>query len=323
MNNIRFPLIIPTTLNDYSRTKRNLEDFFALLPILKIVFIGPADLKESVEEEQRSTSLPIEFLDETDLISYDQLMGAMRNRLKAAGYEMADNSRPGWYYQQFLKMAYSQVCDYEYYMSWDADTIPLRKIDMFNPAGKPYFDIKPECLSGYFRTIQNLFGFGKVIAKSFVSEHMLFRVDYMKEMIAEIMRAPYDGNSFYEKIFFSIDLDNMKRGFSEFETYGTWVAMRHQTAYMLREWHSLRRAHCFLESRDLTEEDIKWLALDFDAATFEEYHTYEPELEQLFRNPEYRQKLRPMQFYQSILESGYFGEYSDGMLKRGDLLMPV
>ena len=50
----------------------------------------------------------------------------------------------GWYFQQFLKMAFalSDFCDTEYYLSWDSDTIPLRKIDFFNKAGKPYFTMK-------------------------------------------------------------------------------------------------------------------------------------------------------------------------------------
>ena len=47
-------------------------------------------------------------------------------------------------------------------MSWDADTLPLRHIDMFDEFGKPIFDTKAELMPGYFYTIQKLFGFNKV-----------------------------------------------------------------------------------------------------------------------------------------------------------------
>ncbi|MCR5790890.1 MAG: DUF6492 family protein [Lachnospiraceae bacterium] len=325
MNERRFPMIIPTTTEDYLRTKRNISQFFEWLPIRQIIFIGPPTLRGPVEEEASLLSEPekLRFMDENDLISGEELMDAMRARLSAAGYCMNENSRPGWYYQQFLKMAFHTVCEDEYYMSWDADTIPLRRINMFSQNGKPYLDIKDEYLAGYFRTIQNLFGFGKVIGKSFVSEHMLFRKEFMAEMIEEIMHSPYEGRTFYEKLFFAIDLDNMKRGFSEFETYGSWIAMRHQDAYMLRNWSSMRRAGCFVQCTDLTEEDIAWLSKDFDAATFEGYHKYEPELNELFHNPEYRNKLSPLQFYRAVLESGYFGEYENGVLKKAGGEFPV
>ena len=57
---------------------------------------------------------------------------AMEKRLLKDGYSMNGNSRPGWYYQQFLKMAFSNWSKSRYYMAWDADTIPLRKKEMFN-----------------------------------------------------------------------------------------------------------------------------------------------------------------------------------------------
>lgn len=41
--------------------------------------------------------------------------------------------RPGWFLQQFIKMAFSlsPYCKCDYYLSWDADTIPLRRLSFF------------------------------------------------------------------------------------------------------------------------------------------------------------------------------------------------
>ncbi len=317
-------MIMPVIPEDYNRVSRNYESFFKLLPIDSIVFIGPAPLKHEIENTMRENpSLDLSFINENDLIPFDDLMDAMKRRLASEGYVMDRNSRPGWYYQQFLKMAYSRICENEYYMSWDADTIPLREIEMFNQDGRPCFDIKPEYQAGYFNTLKKLFGFGKIIGESFVSEHMLFSKKLMLEMLEELEELPLPGEPFFEKIFFAIGLEDMKLGFSEFETYGTWTAMRHNDAYGLRKWSSFRKGSCFTESSRLNDEDRKWLSKDYDSITFESYEQCDPELEAMFRNPEYREKLSPKQFYTAILESGYFGDYKDGMITTKNGSFPV
>ncbi len=326
MTDDRYELIIPTTKEDYLRTWRDLDSFFELLPISEIIFIGPMELKEYVEADRLRYSEPegIKYLNENDLIPIDDIFNAMRDRLREEGYAMDGNSRPGWYYQQFLKMAYSEVSGGKYYMSWDSDTIPLRRIEMFNADGKPVFDVKPEYMPGYFITIKKLFGIEKQIESSFVSEHMLFNTSHMKELIAELESMDFKGQRFYEKIFYGIDIDNMKRGFSEFETYGNWMLKRHPGVYALRDWSSMRLGGYFLESSSLNEEDMKWLSPDFDAITFEGYISVIPELSEAFHNEDYRKRFTAGQFYRMLLENGFLGEYENGMRKTEDgLLFPT
>lgn len=81
--------------------------------------------------------------------------------------------RAGWYFQQFIKMGYSHICESDYYLSWDADTIPIRNISMFSN-GRPIFDTKTEYHKPYFDTIYNLLGLKKIILRSYISEHMIF-----------------------------------------------------------------------------------------------------------------------------------------------------
>lgn len=322
--NTKFPLIIPTAAKDYGRLDRDLNRFFQLLPITDIIFIGPSEIEPLVKKDAaRFANSNIRFLNENDLIPYDQIVQAIHNRIHAAGYTMREDSRPGWYYQQFLKMAYHTVCSCDYYMTWDADTIPLHTIDMFSSSHKPIFDVKPEYNPGYFKTIKNLFGFDKAVQESFISEHMLFRTGYMAEMIAQINALPCEGDSFFEKILFSIDLDNLKHGFAEFETYGTWVYMQHSESYELRPWSSMRRGSSFFHPDNLTDEDIQYLSQSFDAITFESYNNYEPELAALFQNPEWRARLSAKQIYQSILESGHYGKYTAGMIKKDGVLYAI
>ena len=85
----------------------------------------------------------------------------------------------------------------------------------------------------------------------------------------------------------------------------------------------MRNANIYIDSFELTYDDISYLGRDFDAASFERYHYRVPELAELFRNPEYRNNIRAAELYKITLESGLCGEYVDGMLKEGDIYKPV
>ncbi len=324
--NSRFSCIIPTLANDYHETRRHLYLLFDLLSIDKLIFIGPCELKEPVTEDAKihDVSDRVEFINEQEILSFDEVKQAYYKRLAGIEAEFGKPeriSRTGWYYQQFLKMEYHKICKDEYYLSWDADTIPLKHIDMFSSFGIPYFDIKPECIHPYFDTINNLLGFGKVIGPSFISEHMLFDKSLMSELYDDILSSPLDGDNFYEKIFSAIK--HPFQGFSEFETYGSWIARKHPSKYRLRNWKSLRNASFFIKRSDLTEDDLKWLATGFDAASFERYQETDVELAGLFRDPHYRQKLSADIFYEELLKTGIFGEYQNGGIIKDNNLYPV
>lgn len=308
---ISFPMIIPTTEEDYVRLDREIPLFIEFFDITEIVFIGPETVEAHVREDAKRFGLEdrVRFLDENDLIDREDFFAMIRRRIQRAGYEIAGNSHLGWYYQQFLKLAYADVCDSEYYMEWDADTIPLRRTEMFTKDGHPYFDMKTEHNPGYFKTIKKLFGFGKQVDLSFIAEHMIFSVKYVKEMINEIMHTSFPGDNFYEKIFYAIDLDNLKLGFAEFETYGTWMFVRHPEVYRYREWRSLREASLFIKDCRMTEEDREWLAGGFDAVTFEKYHDLEPDFSKMFYNSQYRKAMNAWEFYDIFVRNGVLGKF--------------
>ena len=91
--------------------------------------------------------------------------------------------RQGWYFQQFLKLGFA-LTKYanNYYLSWDADTLPLTKLH-FIEDGHPIFTIKKEYHPAYFETMQKLIGIGKTYEHSFIAEHMLFKTSIVKELI--------------------------------------------------------------------------------------------------------------------------------------------
>ena len=178
----------------------------------------------------------------------------------------------GWYFQQLLKFAFATT-DYakEYYLTWDADTLPLNKIEFFKD-GKPLLTKKSEYHKPYFETTQRLLGLGKLADFSFVAEHMLFKVDIVREMIKNIAaNDSLNGDSWAEKILVACELG---RGegccFSEFETYGTYCWKYYPNLYATRRLNTFRGAG-MIRGRRINDKIIGRLAFDLDTASFEFY----------------------------------------------------
>ncbi len=323
--NTKLQVIVPTIKKDYLRMRELVpERILKHLPVSELIFIGNDELCDIVREDikGRFEEMPVKCLDEEKLLARGPVVDLMRARTEGMDEEISSRVRPGWYYQQFLKMKFSELCRGDYYMSWDMDTVPLRDMDFFDEEGHPFFDLKSEYNPGYFRTIENLLGLPKSVEGSFVSEHMVFNKDYMKKLIEEIEGRPLEGREFWQKVIWAVDEDYIALGFSEFETYGTFVANTFPEEYAYRRFHSFRRGSWFVKECDLNEEDMEWLAGDYDAITFENADQI-GDMVQLFRNPKYRKSMSARKFYETILESGYFGNYANGRLEAGDWYAPV
>ena len=318
-------IIIPTITKDYLRMRDLVPHrIFEYLPVSELIFIGNRKLCDIVDEDitGRYNGLNIKSLHEEELLARQPVVEYITSRVEKMDNELSSRVRPGWYYQQFLKMLFCRRCAGEYYMSWDMDTVPLRKLVFFDDDGHPFFDLKSEHNPGYFRTIENLTGLKKNVEGSFVSEHMVFKKSLMEELIKVIKDSPPGGEEFWEKIIDAVDDDYIALGFSEFETFGTFATDAHPDMYRYRKFASFRRGSWFVREIDLSDDDIKWLSVDYDAVTFENADPI-PDMVSLFRNPKYRNHMSARKFYETILESGYFGKYSDGRLEAGDWFAPV
>lgn len=294
--------IVLTTLPDLERVYSLLPKFKKYMPVRRLIFIGSAEVGDRVAEINDNY---FGFVNENDIISFDDVANALKKKLNA---DEVARGLVGWYYQQFLKMAYSEICDDEYYLAWDGDTIPCRKFSMFKEGTEiPYLDVKNEYNEEYFITMDRIFpGMRKVIQKSFISEHMLFRCDLMKRLIAAIERRDeLDGKRFYEKIISAVRPEAVKRAcFSEFETYGTYVALVDNNAYMLRDWQSFRFCGIFFKPDEISDADIEWIGMDFYSASFEKDMDYSPEYAEFVTNPKYRSKLSMKQIYEAVWDVG-------------------
>ncbi len=327
-----FDTLVVITPADFLRLRSNYTRLVKWLPDGRITFIGSdkvgelvneliADLKGNIGSQFQQPAIEeipddrLGFVNENDVIPFDDVHKVMAEKMAPLlkGRELP-RGITGWYYQQFLKMEYSRICEGEYYMSWDGDTVPCKKVEMFNDNGVPYFDLKHEYNELYFTTMGKLIpGLKKLIDASFISEHMLFKCDIMKRLISKIeSNDSIPGSRFYEKIINCIPLEDIQgNGFSEFETYGSFVCLTSPQTYKLRDWHSFRLAGEFFDPETISDDDYEWLSRDFDAISFEKGMTVREDHKNLFDNKEYQSKLSAGQMLKIAQE-----EFEDGYIEQ-------
>ncbi len=310
-NDKKFNVLIVVTPEDCQRLMKMYPILVDKFPYGKVCFVGRKEVGEIATGDAVIGSKVL-WVDEESIVSFDAVHSCMSKKLETVlnGQPLA-RGITGWYYQQFLKMQYSAICPDEYYMVWDGDTLPCREINMFSTeTGQPYIDLKHEYHPEYFETMGKILpGFRKVIERSFISEHMLIKTDIMRQLICDIEKNnEIEGHYFWEKIINCIEPEKIyDSSFSEFETYGTYVALKFPSVYRLREWHSFRLGGSFFDINTISERDFNWLAKDFDAISFEKGQEVSEDNKNLFDNPEYQNKLSAKQMLQAAQM-----EYKDG-----------
>lgn len=312
-----YSTIIVITPKDFPRLTSQYDRLVANIPSEKIIFVSGSGIEDELIKAKLGDK--VTFLDENKLITFAEVNECMAEHLKhILGNDPVPRAATGWYYQQFLKMQYAYECQDEYYMAWDGDTIPCKPFSMFQEeTGAPYLDMKQEYHALYFETLEKLLpGMRKCVGKSFISEHMLFNTKIMKELIDKIeANDSIPGTKFWEKIIHAISPESIcDSGFSEFETYGTFVAFTHTDLYKLREWHSFRLAGEFFNLETICDRDYEWLGKDFNAISFEKNQFVRDDNKNLFDNPEYQKKLsarKMLEIAQEEFNGGYIEVWGD------------
>ena len=269
---VDFPCIIPTIVEDYLRMHTHFIRLFYNLRISKLIFIGPATLKSYIDKDISDNlfcDYHVEFLDENNL--FDVTFKDVSRYIYMRG---GDVKRTGWYFQQYLKMNYATICEDEYYLLWDADTIPLKKIKFFD-SNKMLFNLKEERHQPYFSVLNKLFdnklnfycnNDGK---NSFITEGMIIKKSIMIEIINTIGNSNVAGKKWFEKIINSIDADDLsKSGFSEFETYGSYLNTYYSNLMKIRMLNTCRNGMSIF-GPDVSDERLS--KLPFDTISFENW----------------------------------------------------
>jgi hypothetical protein len=147
-------------------------------------------------------------------------------------------NRKYWYYQQFLKMAfsYSKYCNHEHYLIWDADTIPLNKINFISNTEQIYLTTSNSEYHGeYFNNIKKIFKDINIYEKSFISQHLYVNINHMKEIIEHL--GSIENHNWTNNLLSQLSGNSISL-FSEYETYCNYVLNKYPDQYKIikRKW---------------------------------------------------------------------------------------
>jgi hypothetical protein len=141
----------------------------------------------------------------------------------------------GWYFQQFLKLAFVQSRPGDgHCLVWDADTILLRDLDWFDPEGRPYVTRASENHPPYLETFEALFGERPVRDFSYISQHQVMSKPLLRRMLAEIEERHPDAGGWAWAIVKNLRGEGTNL-FSEYETYGHYAALRDSGGTAVRD----------------------------------------------------------------------------------------
>jgi len=213
-----------------------------------------------------NASVPLHLVDEDEVIEGVSL-GTIRDALSARN---GTGTRAGWYFQQFLKMAMCARPEMaEHCLIWDSDTVALQPLRFFDDEGRMLVNPKTEHNGPYFATLRTLLGIEKQVNFSFISEHLMVSPAYMRELIGELSGGSSQPAAWVWHILGAIpDHDLGGSAFSEYETYGNFVVLRHPGAIRSRKLKTTRSAG--LRFDDATLESIHYLMwAGYSVATYE------------------------------------------------------
>jgi len=264
-----YNIIIPVIYRDYSFLKVTIKYVLKYLDPKNIYIITDIRFKRFLSKEILQNKKCV-VLDENSLIE-----GFNMDLIKRLFEEVGrDKLKAGWYYQQFLKMAFakSEYCDTDYYLSWDSDTIPLKKIVFFNENGTPFFTMKSEHHEPYFTAIEKLIDITKFNKRSYIAENMMFKKSIVLDLLNCIQsNNRIKGKIWFEKIIYALEPESVSpMGFSEFETYGNFCFNNYSDLYMERTLPSFREGG-LIRGRFVTDDILTKLSFDQAIASFEIY----------------------------------------------------
>ena len=291
IDKIDFDLVLPIGQQHADLFNHHKKFYNKYLNHKNIIIISKSDNFHLFEKDES-----VILIDEDTLLQKEQINKFLKEKRSIT------TQRDFWYEQQFLKMSYARICKKEYYLIWDSDTVPIKSIQMFENS-KPFFDMITHYHHPYFKTLNLILPGLKLANLSFISEHIMVKTEYMKNLLDEIERNDkLEGKFFWEKIMMAIDLRDIHgSGFSEFETYGTFVNTRYPNSYIYRKYMTLKVARYFYDSVDnLNESDINWLSQDFYSVSFERYEPFEKDNFEIVKNSELQKKYKPLELFNNF-----------------------
>lgn len=142
------------------------------------------------------------------------------------------HKRWSWYFQQILKLGMADWVETDYYLVVDADTVFLKKVNLFNGAGTPSYTTGNEYHKPYFDVFERLLGFHANREYSFTAHHMMYNKNIVREM-----REKFPDKPWYINIVKYVEPQSpwfSNAQFNEQDTYGHYMKARHPGEFNIR-----------------------------------------------------------------------------------------
>ena len=169
--------------------------------------------------------------------------------------------RKGWYVQQYIKL-FQEVTSSDYLVV-DSDILFNRKIDIMIDNKPSFFFGRDQYHKPYFVFMERLMNLDKVYNYSFINEIMLFKRDYIKEMLNQL--KVNSSNEFFDLSVDILNDMNEDAGLSEYELYGNFVTKYFKNHYNYKNIKTnLSGKHSSWEDMEIANYVKYCKNLDFD-----------------------------------------------------------
>ena len=188
---------------------------------------------------------------------------------KVASVLSPDNqNRVGWYLQQFVKISAVLARDNEdVVLIWDADTVPLKKLDFINSKGQFIYYKGSEYRKSYFDFIERSLGLKRTQSFSFIAQSLVLRVDWARELFN--MLEKNTNLHWVDAILHYLDKSE-PAGFAEFETLGSWIWTHHRKKIVVSDRAWYRNGMSLVGNPlELSQSIWRGLAKSYDFISFE------------------------------------------------------
>lgn len=127
---------------------------------ISYTIICPSVDREIFTREIIKYRCPIQIINEEDLLTFGEFLSICKDIFPNIESDEKSFNRIGWYYQQALKILFplSRISTKSFRLvMWDADTLPLKKINFFREDYSLLYGSLSENHQPYFQTLKALF----------------------------------------------------------------------------------------------------------------------------------------------------------------------
>ena len=196
-----------------------------------------------------------------------QFVGSLKEKIVQT-LTPENQDRVGWYLQQFVKIsAVLTHDDRDVVLIWDADTVPLKKLEFINSSGQFIYYKGDEYRKSYFDFIERALGLKRTQNFSYIAQSLILRVSWARELTNALAQSAQ--LHWIDAVLSFLDRSE-PAGFAEFETLGSWVWNHHHDEMLISErpWY---RNGLSLVGNPLKLSPSVWngLAKSYDFISFE------------------------------------------------------